>query len=47
MPLKLKKHGYTAKSLFKCGFELLQVAMTAAPYEAKFSLEQCLQVLFP
>lgn len=46
MPLKLKKHGYAAKSLFKRGLELLRAAITAAPNEAKFSLEQCLQV-FP
>ena len=47
MPLKLKKHGYAPKSLFKRGFELLRAAITAAPFEAKFPLEQCLKVLSP
>lgn len=46
-PLKLKKHGYAPKSLFKRGFELLRAAITAAPGEAKYPLELCLKVLSP
>jgi len=46
-PLKLKKHGYAPKSLFKRGFELLRAAITAAPNEAKYPLELCLKVLSP
>lgn len=46
-PLKLKKHGYAPKSLFRRGFELLRAAITAAPNEAKYPLELCLQVLSP
>jgi hypothetical protein len=46
-PLKLKKHGYAPKSLFKRGFELLRAAITAAPNEAKYPLELCLKLLSP
>ncbi len=46
-PLKLKKHGYAPKSLFRRGFELLCAAITAAPNEAKYPLELCLEVLSP
>lgn len=46
-PLKLKKHGFAPKSLFKRGFELLRAAITAAPNEAKYPLELCLEVLSP
>jgi hypothetical protein len=46
-PLKLKKHGYAPKSLFKRGFELLRAAIIAAPDEAKYPLELCLEVLSP
>lgn len=46
-PLKLKKHGYAPKSLFKRGFELLRAAIIAAPNEAKYPLELCLEVLSP
>ncbi len=45
--LKLKKHGYAPKSIFRRGFELLRAAITAAPNEAKYPLELCLKVLSP
>ncbi len=46
-PLKLKKHGYAPKSIFRRGFEFLQSVIVAVLGEAKYSFSFCLHVLSP
>ena len=46
-PLKLKKHGYAPKSIFRRGFDFLQSVIVAAWDEVKYPFDLCLNVLSP
>jgi hypothetical protein len=46
-PLKLKSHGYLAKSYFKRGLDALRSAILAGHAPARISLDQCLKLLSP
>jgi len=46
-PLKLKAHGYLAKSYFKRGLDALRSAILAGNTPAPISLDQCLNLLSP
>ena len=46
-PLKLKAHGYLAKSYFKRGLEALRSAILAGNTPAPISLDDCLKLLLP
>lgn len=46
-PLKLKKHGYPPKSLFKRGLDALRSAILAGTKPAPLNLTRCLQLLSP
>jgi hypothetical protein len=46
-PLKLKAHGYLAKSYFKRGLDALRSAILAGSTPARISLDDCLKLLSP
>lgn len=46
-PLKLKAHGYLAKSYFKRGLDALRSAILAGNMPAPINLNQCLKLLSP
>jgi hypothetical protein len=46
-PLKLKVHGYLAKSYFKRGLDALRSAILAGTMPARISLDDCLKLLSP
>jgi hypothetical protein len=46
-PLKLKSHGYLAKSYFKRGLDALRSAILAGHAPARISLDDCLKLLSP
>ncbi len=46
-PLKLKAHGYLAKSYFKRGLDALRSAILAGRSPARISLDDCLNLLSP
>jgi hypothetical protein len=46
-PLKLKAHGYLAKSYFRRGLDALRSAILAGHTPASISLDQCLKLLSP
>lgn len=46
-PLKLKAHGYLAKSYFKRGLDTLRSAILAGNMSARISLDDCLYLLSP